>query len=68
VDEARRLAGETRLRVEKNKAAAAQAAFREGTDLLREAESDGRAGRSGLAVLKYLRARERFDRAERAAR
>ena len=68
VDEARRLAGETRLRVEKNKAAAAQAAFREGTDLLREAESDGRAGRSGLAVLKFLRARERFDRAERAAR
>jgi serine/threonine-protein kinase len=68
VDEARRLAVEARVRVEKNKAAAVQAAFREGTDLLREAESDGRAGRSGLAVLKYLRAQERFDRAERAVR
>lgn len=68
VDEARRLAAEARTRVEKNKAAAAQATFREGMDLLRDAEADTRAGRAGLAVLKYLRARERFERAERAGR
>jgi hypothetical protein len=65
VDEARRVAAAGRATAEKNPAAAVQPAFREGVALSRDADLDARAGRSGSAVLKFLRARERFERAAR---
>jgi eukaryotic-like serine/threonine-protein kinase len=67
-DEARRAMTAVRQGAEAAKAATALDGFKDGLDLARQGDVEYKAGRFATAARRFLTARERFERAGRAAR